>query len=89
MKIYCMSDIHGFLDQFKENLSVIDEYLKIEDNKLILLGDYIHGGIGNYEVCHTIIRLQEKYGTEKIMLNCQIKRTARALNLSVANFLGL
>lgn len=62
-----MSDIHGFIDAFKENLSIIDEELKSEDSKLILLGDYIHRGIGNYEVCHTIIKLQEKYGAEKVV----------------------
>ena len=67
MKIYCMSDIHGFIDVFKENLSIIDDNLKSEDSKLILLGDYIHGGHGNYEVCHTVIKLQEKYGTDKVI----------------------
>ena len=67
MKIYCMSDIHGFIDEFKENLSVAANKLKNADNKLILLGDYIHGGSGNYEVCKTIIELQEKFGDDKVM----------------------
>ena len=67
MKIYCMSDIHGFIDEFKENLSIVVDKLKSEDSKLILLGDYIHGGIGNYEVCQTVIKLQEKFGTEKVI----------------------
>lgn len=67
MKIYCMSDIHGFIDEFKENLEVIKDNLKKEDSKLILLGDYIHGGVGNYEVCDTVIRLQFEYGTDKII----------------------
>lgn len=67
MIIYCMSDIHGFIDEFKENLSIIADNLKCEDSKLILLGDYIHGGNGGYEVCNAIIRLQEKYGTDKVI----------------------
>lgn len=67
MKIYCMSDIHGFIDEFKENLSIIADNLKRGDSKLILLGDYIHGGNGDYEVCNAIIRLQKKYGTDKVI----------------------
>lgn len=40
-KIYAMSDIHGCLMEFEEALSLVD---LTGDNKLILLGDYIHGG---------------------------------------------
>ncbi|MCQ2755106.1 MAG: metallophosphoesterase [bacterium] len=68
MKIYCMSDIHGFVDEFKENLSIIADNLKREDSKLVLLGDYIHGGNGDYEVCNAIIRLQENMVQIKLLL---------------------
>lgn len=40
-KIYAMSDIHGCLMEFEEALSLVD---LTGDNKLVLLGDYIHGG---------------------------------------------
>lgn len=67
MIIYCMSDIHGFIDEFKANISIIKSDLYKDNCKLLLLGDYIHGGIGNYEVCHTIIKLQEELGTNKVI----------------------
>ncbi len=44
MKIYCMSDIHGYLEEFEEALSIVLEHLEEEDTKLILLGDYVHRG---------------------------------------------
>lgn len=36
------------------------------ENKLLLLGDYIHGG-DNYGVLDRIIALQRKYGTDKVI----------------------
>ena len=44
MKIYCISDIHGFLAEFEEALSLVLDHLDEPDTKLCLLGDYIHGG---------------------------------------------
>lgn len=38
--IYAMSDIHGCLDAFEYALSLID---LSGDNKIVLLGDYVHG----------------------------------------------
>ena len=43
MKIYAMSDIHGYLQEFENALSKVDFE---GDNILILLGDYIHGPDG-------------------------------------------
>ena len=61
--IYAMSDIHGCLDAFEYALSLVDFY---GDNKLILLGDYIHGP-DSYGVLDKIMQLQNKYGSDKVI----------------------
>ena len=63
MKVYAMSDIHGFLHEFEDALSCVD---LSGDNMLILLGDYIHGP-DSYGVLDRIIGLQNKYGPEKVV----------------------
>ena len=68
MKIYCMSDIHGFLAEFEEALSLVIEHLEEPDTKLCLMGDYIHGGADNYGVLDKIISLQNRYGEDKIIV---------------------
>lgn len=65
MKIYCMSDIHGCMEEFQYALSLVEPYLSEADTKLVLLGDYIHGGPDSYAVLDLIIRLQQKYGDDK------------------------
>ena len=65
MEIYAMSDIHGCFDAFLDALNLID--LSDKNVKLILLGDYIHGGGQSYEVLDKIISLQKKYGTDKVI----------------------
>ena len=67
MKLYCMSDIHGFLMEFEEALSLVAEHLEEEDVKLILLGDYIHGGADNRGVLDKIMELQYQYGSDKVV----------------------
>lgn len=62
--IYAMSDIHGCYSAFDAALSLVDIS---GDNKLILLGDYIHGGEDNYGVLDRIIGLQRKYGSDKVI----------------------
>lgn len=62
--IYAMSDIHGCLAAFTEALELIDIS---GDNKLVLLGDYIHGGEDSYGVMDRIIELQHQYGTDKVI----------------------
>lgn len=64
MKIYAMSDIHGCLQEFEAALELID---LSGDNKLILLGDYIHSGADSYGVLKKIMKLQHQYGTDKII----------------------
>ena len=63
MKIYAMSDIHGCIQEFDYALSLID---LSGDNKLLLLGDYVHGP-NSYAVLDRIMQLQEKYGEEKVV----------------------
>lgn len=68
MKIYCMSDIHGFLAEFEEALSLVVEHLKNEeDTMLLLLGDYIHGGADNAGVLDKIMGLQRRFGLDKVV----------------------
>ncbi len=68
MKIYCMSDIHGCLPEFEEALSIVMEQIKEDkDAKLILLGDYVHGGPNSRGVLDKIMQLQYKYGSDRII----------------------
>ncbi len=64
--IYAMSDIHGCLDAFEYALSLID---LSHDNKLILLGDYVHGP-DSYGVLKRIIQLQNQYGPDRVIALC-------------------
>lgn len=61
--IYAMSDIHGCLDAFEHALSLVDLRGK---NKLVLLGDYVHGP-DSYGVLEKIIQLQKEYGAGKVI----------------------
>lgn len=63
MYLYAVSDIHGCLDEFNRALSLVD---LSGDNRLILLGDYIHGP-DSYGVLDRIMGLQRKYGSEKVI----------------------
>ena len=67
MKLYCMSDIHGCLAEFEEALSLVAEHLEENDVRLLLLGDYIHGGADNRGVMDKIMTLQHRYGTDKVI----------------------
>lgn len=67
MKIYCMSDIHGCLAAFEEALDLFEEHLEEKNTRLLLLGDYIHGGEDNYGVLDKIMAMQQKYGYDKVI----------------------
>ena len=67
MKIYCMSDIHGCLAEFEEALNRIGDCLEREDTRLVLLGDYIHGREDGRYVLDKIMKLQYKYGRDKVI----------------------
>ena len=67
MKIFCMSDIHGCLAEFEDALSLVIEHLEEKETMLILMGDYIHGGADNYGVLDKIMKLQNQYGSDKVL----------------------
>lgn len=67
MKIFCMSDIHGCLAEFEDSLSLVIEHLEETETMLILMGDYIHGGADNYGVLDKIMKLQNQYGSDKVL----------------------
>ena len=65
-KIYAISDIHGYLDEFINALSKID--LSDKNNRLILIGDYIDNGIQSFQVISKIIELEKIYPHQIITL---------------------
>ena len=65
-KIYAISDIHGYLDEFINALSKID--LSDKNNRLILIGDYIDTGIQSFQVISKIIELEKIYPHQIITL---------------------
>lgn len=67
MIIYCLSDIHGYYLPFEKALKLIIDKLDKHNTKLILLGDYIHGGGEEDKVLDKIMDLQSKYGKEKVI----------------------
>ena len=66
-KIFCMSDIHGCHNEFKQALDLIRERLSSENVRLVLLGDYIHVGPESHAVLDEIMSLQKRFGTDKII----------------------
>ena len=67
MIIYCMSDIHGCLAEFENALSLVLDNIEQGKAKLVLLGDYIHGGPDNRGVLDRIMRLRERFGSDRII----------------------
>ncbi len=63
--LYAMSDIHGCLEAFEDALELVDFS---GQGKLLLLGDYIHGGGDSYGVLERLIHLQRKYPEQVIPL---------------------
>ena len=63
--IYAMSDIHGFLNVFQENLKRIDLSGK---NCLVLLGDYIDYGPESGQTLRLVFETQKRYGAEKVIV---------------------
>ena len=56
MKIYAMSDIHGFIGAF---LSALEKVGLGGDNKLVLLGDHLDYGEESRAVLEEIMRLEQ------------------------------
>ena len=63
--IYAMSDIHGFLNVFQENLKRID---LSGENCLVLLGDYIDYGPESGQTLRLVFETQKQYGAEKVIV---------------------
>lgn len=65
-KIYAISDIHGYLDEFIDALNKVN--LNDKDNRLFLLGDYLDNGLQSFQVISKIIELEEIYPNQIITL---------------------
>ena len=66
VKIYAISDIHGYLDEFIDALNKID--LSDKQSRLILLGDYMDNGSQSFQVISKIIELEKIYPKQIITL---------------------
>lgn len=65
-KLYAISDIHGYLDEFRDALNKVN--LNDKDNRLFLLGDYLDNGLQSFQVISKIIELEEVYPNQIITL---------------------
>ncbi|MBF9651504.1 metallophosphoesterase [Streptococcus pseudopneumoniae] len=65
-KLYAISDIHGYLDEFRDALNKVN--LNDKDNRLFLLGDYLDNGLQSFQVISKIIELEELYPNQIITL---------------------
>ena len=65
-KLYAISDIHGYLDEFRDALNKVN--LNDKDNRLFLLGDYLDNGLQSFQVISKIIELEEDYPNQIITL---------------------
>ena len=66
MKTYVIGDTHGCLDEFERLLAKIKPNL--DEDRLIMLGDYIDRGSKSYEMVQTLLKMQADYGREKVVL---------------------
>lgn len=66
---YVMSDIHGFFDEFIERLKLIDfANVKKGIDKIILLGDYIDGGLDSFKTLQLLFNMQSELGAENFVV---------------------
>lgn len=65
-KLYAISDIHGYLDEFRDALNKVN--LNDKDNRLFLLGDYLDNGLQSFQIISKIIELEEVYPNQIITL---------------------
>lgn len=66
MKTFVIGDIHGCLEQLQELLEVISPDLR--KDRLIMLGDYIDRGPNSYLTLQKVIKLQEEFGAQHVVL---------------------
>ena len=62
-----MSDIHGCLAEFEDALSLVLDDIEQGKAKLVLLGAYIPGGPDNRGVLERIMKLRERFGSDRII----------------------
>lgn len=63
--IYAMSDIHGCIEELKEQMEYVD---LSGENRIVFLGDYIDYGDSSCEVLQLIWEIQKQYGDEKVVV---------------------
>ena len=82
MKIYCMSDIHGYIREMENALNMFQSDLENENTILLLLGDYIHGP-HTKAVLNKILFLQKKYGKDKLIYSDTLKEWTTHLGIDI------
>ncbi len=63
--IYAMSDIHGCIEDLREQMKQVK---LTGDNRIVFLGDYIDYGRSSFQVLQFIWDLQKRYGNEKVIV---------------------
>ena len=63
--IYAMSDIHGCIEELREQMKLVD---LTGENRIVFLGDYIDYGDSSYQVLKYIWDLQKESGEEKVIV---------------------
>jgi len=66
MKTYVIGDTHGCYFEFEKLMKKIN--LNCEEDKLVMLGDFIDRGDQSWELVNEIKAMQEKYGTDYVVL---------------------
>lgn len=61
--IYAMSDIHGCIEELRNQMDQVDLN---GENRIVFLGDYIDYGDSSFQVLKYIWDLQNEYGEEKV-----------------------
>ena len=54
-KLYAISDIHGYLDEFRDALNKVN--LNDKDNRLFLLGDYLDNRLQSFQVITLLMEM--------------------------------
>lgn len=65
--LYAMSDFHGNSYAFHRRKEQLEPYLKQENSKVLLLGDFIDNGMHSYECLKLAKDMQDTYGKDKVI----------------------
>lgn len=66
--IFAMSDMHGHFKLMKERIDQIMPYLEKDNNKLVMLGDYIDRGRSSFQCLQAAFELQKELGEDKVIV---------------------